>query len=442
MITEGAEEVVVARTVQKLQFNTDSERRLKNVCAYARVSTGKDSMLHSLSAQVSYYQRYIQSNSEWRFCGVYADEALTGTKDNREEFQKMLAECRKGNIDLIITKSISRFARNTIILLQTVRELKNIGVEIYFEEQNIFSLSTEGEVMLTILASYAQEESLSVSENMKWRIKRNFEEGKPWGMIIYGYRCVDGKLVICPEEAEVVRRIFNDFLAGKGYLAIVKELNQEGIKPRRSDHWQCSSVHCLLTNYAYTGNLVLQKTFRKDHISKKSVKNCGELPMYHAMETHEAIIPMGLFQQVQAEMARRSSKAQQAPKMKYPFTGIIQCPYCGAKYQRRKGSRVFSWKCSTYVWKGKEFCPNAKAIPEDTLNAITGEVLGSENLAGAEIADRISSIDAKAGNLLVFHLKSGTEAERIWEDRSRSASWTAEMRESARQKNYDRRNKK
>ena len=164
------------RTVEKITFKALEVPKAIRVAAYARVSSGKDAMLHSLSAQVSYYSTLIQANSEWTYCGVYADEAKTGTKDSRENFQRMLTDCRNGKIDLVITKSISRFARNTVTLLETVRELKSLGVDVYFEEQNIHTLSADGEMMLTILASYAQEESLSASENQKWRIRKNFEQ--------------------------------------------------------------------------------------------------------------------------------------------------------------------------------------------------------------------------------------------------------------------------
>lgn len=167
--------------MREIQLVTPNNRPIlvrKRVCAYARVSTAKDAMLHSLSSQVSYYQKYIQAHKDWEFCGVYADEGLTGTKESRAQFQEMLKECRYGNIDIILTKSISRFARNTVDLLNTVRELKSLGIAVYFEEQNINTLSSDGELMLTILASYAQEESLSASENMKWSIRKGFEQGK------------------------------------------------------------------------------------------------------------------------------------------------------------------------------------------------------------------------------------------------------------------------
>ena len=201
--------------------------RKKRVAAYARVSSGKDAMLHSLSAQVSYYSDLIQNHGDWLYTGVYSDEAKTGTKDSRAGFQNLVADCRAGKIDMVITKSISRFARNTVTLLQTVREFKALGVDIYFEEQNIHTISGDGELMMTILASYAQEESRSASENQKWRIKRSFESGIPWDRTLMGYRMENEHYVIVPREAEIVRRIYNEYLSGSGYQLIAKRLNEE-----------------------------------------------------------------------------------------------------------------------------------------------------------------------------------------------------------------------
>ena len=179
------------RIIEKVRFDAPVQPKAKRVAAYARISSGKDAMLHSLSAQISYYSGMIQEHPGWLYVGVYSDEALTGTKDNRSGFQLLLADCRAGKIDMVLVKSISRLARNTVTLLETVRELKTLGVDVYFEEQNIHTLSSEGELMLTILASNAQEESLSVSENQKWRIQKNFKEGKPWNSTMLGYRNVN-----------------------------------------------------------------------------------------------------------------------------------------------------------------------------------------------------------------------------------------------------------
>ena len=216
------------RKVKRVHFINPVIPKRKRVAAYARVSSAKDAMHHSLSAQVSYYSNLIQSRGEWKYAGVYADEAKTGTKDSRENFIQMLADCKNGKVDMIITKSISRFARNTITLLSVVRELKTIGVDVFFEEQNIHTLSADGELMLTILASYAQEESLSASENQKWRVRKNFQEGKPWNGTILGYRYSGGKRVIKHDEAETVRKTIRLYLSGWGYEKIAKKLMTDG----------------------------------------------------------------------------------------------------------------------------------------------------------------------------------------------------------------------
>ena len=179
--------------------------KLKRVAAYARVSSGREAPLHSLSAQISQYSGMIQKTPGWQYAGVYADEALTGTKDSRGEFQRLLADCRAGKIDMIITKSVSRFARNTVTTLRTIRELRLMGVDVFFEEQNIHTMGEDGELLLTLLAAYAEEEARSVSENQKWRIKSNYEQGLPWSITMYGYRQVNGRLEVVPEEAEIIR---------------------------------------------------------------------------------------------------------------------------------------------------------------------------------------------------------------------------------------------
>ena len=224
-------------------------QRKKQVAAYARVSSGKDAMLHSLSAQVSYYNDLIQKEDGWEFVGVYADEAITGTKEGRADFQCMLTDCRNGKIDMIITKSISRFARNTVTLLETVRMLKALEVDVFFEEQNIHTMSADGELMLTILASYAQEESRSASENQKWRIKKNFEEGMPWCGRMLGYRIRDGQYYIIPDEAEIVRRIYREYLDGAGPNGIANRLTEDGIPTRNGGIWQPQTIAKILRNY-------------------------------------------------------------------------------------------------------------------------------------------------------------------------------------------------
>ncbi len=412
----------MTRKIEQVRFATDAPKR-KRVAAYARVSSGKDAMLHSLSAQVSYYSDYIQKHG-WVYAGVYADEALTGTKDNRVNFQRLLAECRKGTIQMVITKSISRFARNTVTLLETVRELKALGVDVYFEEQNIHTMSADGELMLTILASYAQEESLSVSENMKWRIRRNFEEGKPWSGLILGYRFQNGQFVVVSEEAKIVKRIFREYLDGLGATAIMKGLNEDGILTRLGKPWRIEGVLKILRNYNYTGNLILQKTYRENHLTKRKMKNNGEKPQYHAVGTHEAIIDLATFEAVQEELARRSEhySGKKPSTVTYPFTRLIVCANCGKHYKRKTTATGIVWICSTYNTHGKKACAS-KAIPESVLYELT---------ADTPLGD-LTAIRAEKDNTLVFCFKNGERTVKRWKDRSRSESWTEEMKEKARQ---------
>lgn len=248
------------RKIIKIEGTGAQPVKRKRVAAYARVSSGKDAMLHSLSAQISYYNSYIGSRGDWELAGIYADEALSGTKADRPEFQRMLADCRAEKIDMVITKSLTRFARNTVTLLETARELKLLGVDIFFEKENLHTLSSDGELMLTLLASFAQEESRSVSENQKWRIHKMFESGRPNTGRMLGYRLKDGTLCVVPEEAEIVKIIFTDFLSGMGKNAIARKLNDMGIPTLSNSVWRDNTIDGILKNEKYTGDMILQKT--------------------------------------------------------------------------------------------------------------------------------------------------------------------------------------
>lgn len=418
------------RIIEKMRFDVPTQPKAKRVAAYARVSSGKDAMLHSLSAQISYYSEMIQEHPGWLYVGVYSDEALTGTKDNRGGFQLLLADCRAGKIDMVLVKSISRLARNTVTLLETVRELKSLGVDVYFEEQNIHTLSSEGELMLTILASYAQEKSLSVSENQKWRIQKNFKEGKPWNSTMLGYRNVNGTLTVVPEEAEIVKRIFGMYLSGMGIQSIANTLNREGIPTRLGAKFKRFAISKMLRNEAYTGNLLLQKTFKDNHITKRTIINRGELPMYYVENAHEGIIPPEIFQKVQEMIAQRAEKYAPPPLEKpavYPFTSLITCAKCGKHFRRKTVRGKPIWICPVFNYEGKGACA-AKQIPEE----ITADI----------DMERIAGITADDGNRLLFHFNDGTVTERIWRDRSRSESWTDEMRQKARERTKARNQKK
>lgn len=418
------------KIVHKIEPIAPSLPTLKRVAAYCRVSSGKEAMLKSLSAQISSYSAYIQNHRGWEYAGVYVDEAVTGTKENRDEFQRLLGDCRNGKIDLIITKSISRFARNTVITLEVVRELKCLGVEVWFERENIWSLSGDGELMLTILSSFAQEESRSASENQKWRVRKNFKEGRPTSTTMLGYKLIDGTFYIVPEEAEIIRMIFSDYLSGMGVTAILKKLTSMGLATKRGGEWRESAIHGMLRNEKYAGELLLQKTFTADHITKKQCMNNGELPKYHVSNAHEAIIDTATFALVQAEIARRAAwhKTQLQPKVVYPFTSKIICGQCGKHYRRKitnAGSKYEKpvWICTTFNRLGKVACPSQQ-IPEDILTDLVDK--------------EFTEIQVLCPGVVVIVLPDGSTIEKQWENPSRSESWTEEMKQAARQKRLER----
>lgn len=278
---------------------------------------------------------------------------------------------------MVITKSISRFARNTVTLLQTIRELKVIGVDVYFEEQNIHTLSSEGELLLTILASYAQEESRSVSENCKWRIRNNFKQGIAYGFRVYGYDTVNKKLIINEEQAAVVRKIFEMYINGCGSKIITDTLNRLKIPAPEGEVWHQKRVLEILRNEKYVGDLLMQKYYTVDHLSKQQKHNRGELQKYLVANNHEPIINREVFDKAQAILAERNNQQPFVCSYDYPLKGMVFCDECGAKYMRKKThtgtpSEHFIWTCTTYTKKGKKYCSN-KQIPDDVLCRLTDE---------------------------------------------------------------------
>ncbi len=408
----------------------------KNVCAYARVSIDKDSMQHSLSAQVSYYSSLIQARNDWNYAGVYSDYGITGTKEERPGFQEMIKKAMDGQIDLIITKSISRFARNTVTLLSTLRALKEKGVDIFFEEQNIHTLSSTGELLITLFASLAQEESRSVSENMKWRIKKDFEEGKLWGGAdCYGYKVVNKEFILVPEEAELVRKIFKLYIGGLGLQAIANKLNEEGIKPKFSDKWNKCSLHLIIINYNYTGDLILQKTYCDSYLTKLTKINRGEFDKYLVSEHHEPIISKEEFELAQQirESRIEKYKLKDNSEVRYPYSGILKCGCCGDSCRHKTTKYSTFWICNTYNQRGKSAC-QAKGVPDAELDRITSSLIGDVS----KTKDYIDFIEAKDDNVLTYHFKDGRLLDFKWNERSRKNSWTPEMKEKARQKTLER----
>lgn len=424
------------RAIEQVRFYKRPSAKMKRVAAYARVSSGKDAMLHSLSAQVSYYSGLIQKRRGWLYCGVYADEAITGTKEDRANFQRLLDDCRAGQIDLIITKSISRFARNTVSFLQIVRELKDMGVDVYFEEQNIHTMSADGELMLTILVSYAQEESLSVSENCKWYWRQRMKEGHMVGLRrMFGYSIERGAITVNPTEAAIVRSIFEQYVSGGSTVGIARALEASGVPTVSGGKWNDSRVRDILKNEKYMGNALLQKKYVADHLTKRLVRNHGELAQYYVEGTHEAIIDADTFERAQRRMAENAKRCnvQQPTTARYPFSGMIVCGNCGKHFGRKTTHGRISWQCMTFQFDGKDACP-AKQIPEPTLLSVCCEVLGIAEFDERVFGERVSGIRVTAPNELLFTLADGRSVTKVWKDRSRKESWTEEMKEAARQR--------
>ncbi|WP_330397106.1 recombinase family protein [Anaerovirgula multivorans] len=357
----------------------------QKMAAYCRVSTDQLEQLSSYEAQVNYYTTFIENHPYYTLAGIYADEGISGTNTKkRDQFNKMIEDCKEGKIDMIITKSISRFARNTLDCLNYVRQLKDIGVGIIFEKENINTLDAKGEVLLTILSSLAQDESRSISENSTWGIRRRFEQGKLHinHTKFLGYeKDEEGNLIINESQAKIVRRIYKDFLDGKGANRIARELEEEGIiNWNRKAKWYESSIRNMLTNEKYKGDALLQKTYTVDFLSKKRTENNGEIPQYYVEESHPAIIDKEMWEAVQLEMERRKAfvKEHGIAKLDYatvknPFAGRIICGNCGSTFGRKvwnsRDERLkrIIWRCNKkYERKGKKSC-NSNHIDNKVL---------------------------------------------------------------------------
>ncbi|QRN84825.1 recombinase family protein [Clostridia bacterium] len=428
-------EVLSLRKVRKIESVLTRISIRKRVAAYARVSSKKDASLHSLSAQVSYYSEMIQSHTGWDYVGAYVDEAITGTENRRTEFQKLLSDSRAGKIDLIITKSISRFARNTLMLLEAVRELKDLGIDVFFEKENIHSMSGDGELMLTILASFAQEESRSASDNVKWRIRKRFAEGELVNLrFMFGYKIEKGTVEINAEEAGIVRLIFSEYVNGLGCTRIAKKLREMRVARPRGGRWDAERVAEILKNEKYTGNSLLQKKFVSDHLTKKLKPNKGELPQYFAEGTHPQIIDGVTYQKAQEIMSKRKERFQGNTKQgRYPFTSMIVCGNCGKKYKRKTSHGRVYWNCSTYLEFGKKAC-QVKQIPEKILKELAVEVLGATPFDGEYFLNSIKEIRVLEPSKLEFIFMDGHSVIKEWQNKTRSESWNEEDRERARQR--------
>jgi len=330
---------VIPATKTRASAQYASFAKKRRVAAYARVSTDKEEQENSFDAQVDFYTRKIKSNPEWEFVEVYSDEGISGTNMRlREGFNRMITDALDGKIDLILTKSVSRFARNTVDSLTTVRKLKEKGVEVYFEKENIYTLDSKGELLITIMSSLAQEESRNISENVTWGKRRAFEAGK-YSLAYSNFLGYDkgenGELVINPEQAEIIKRIYSEYLKGYSPMMIARHLTEDGIPtPMGKDRWRDSCITSILNNEKYYGAARLQKTVVSDWLTHRTKENTGEAPMYYIENDHEPIIPPATFHMVQEEMKRRKEAGGRAQCVSI-FSGRIVCADCGCFYGRK-----------------------------------------------------------------------------------------------------------
>jgi site-specific DNA recombinase len=353
----------------------------KRVCAYCRVSTDSREQQNSFIAQTAYYEELISKRSDWQYVGVYADEARSGTKlQKRDDFLRMIKDCEAGKIDMIITKSVTRFARNTVDSIKAIRKLKLLGIAVFFEKENINTLDSKGEILLTIMASLAQQESQSLSQNVKLGIQYRYQQGKIHinHNRFLGYtKDKDGNLVIVPEEAEIVKRIYREYLEGSSMLQIARGLEADGILTGAGNpRWHTSTINKILRNEKYIGDALLQKTYTVDFLSKKRVPNNGIVPQYYVENSHEPIIPREIFMQVQEQLVKRRCVhiSKNGKKRNYsnnhPLSQMVFCGNCHEIFRRvhwnNRGKKSIVWRCVSRLENTCLFC-TASTILEDTL---------------------------------------------------------------------------
>ena len=382
----------------KKSFVVDKEKyRQKRVAAYCRVSTDSEEQLTSYTNQMKVYTEMINANKEWAFAGLYADEGISGTKaDKRPQFKKMIDDCYKGKIDYIITKSVSRFARNTVECLKYVRILKSMGIGIFFEEQQIDTLKTDSELYLVIYAGFAQSESESISKNITWTVRKKFEEGSPIFQYkkLLGYRKgADGKPEIVPEEAEVVERIYTMYLAGSTPEMISKQLRSENLCFEGKEfNFTKQMIVGILQNEKYSGDCILQKTITIDPIDKVRKKNEGEAPMWLVENSHPAIVSREIFNKTQEELSRRRAIAPVSKKTSLTATGkysryalkdVLVCGECGTRYRRvtwsKKGKKKIVWRCCSRLDYGTQYCTDSITIEECKLQQAIVDAINKFN---------------------------------------------------------------
>lgn len=406
--------VTVIPPIAEMQGESRIDMRPKRVAAYCRVSTDREEQEHSFETQKTMYTEMIMMKPTWQMAGIYADEGITGTvAKKRPGFMKMIEDCRKGKIDMIVTKSVSRFSRNNLDCLMYVRELKQLGIPIIFEKEGINTIQVSSELLLTLFGALSQAESESISMNVKLGIRQSLKNGNVRFSYktFLGYRKgADGQPEIVPEQADIVRRIYNDFLAGATYLEIAKRLTEENVPTMGGgNRWFSERIKSILKNEKYKGDALLQKTYITDPISKRVKKNNGELPMYYVENSHPAIIERRIFDKVQEEIARRAGKKkvkQMGTKTelgrysgKYALTELLYCGECGTPYRRctwsRNGKKKIVWRCVSRLDYGKKYCKNSPSVEESRLhNAITAAITKKANSEEINIGGIMNHIES------------------------------------------------
>ena len=425
---------VIPATINPFNAVPLSEQRKRRVAAYARVSTDKDDQMTSYEAQVDYYTNYIKGRDDWTFISCYTDEGISATSTaKREGFKQMVADALVGRIDLIVTKSVSRFARNTVDSLSTIRKLKEKGVECYFEKENIWTFDGKGELLITIMSSLAQEESRSISENCTWGQRKRFADGKatvPFGQFLGYDRGEDGSLVINEEQAVTVRLIYRMFIEGGTTHAIAKHLTSQGIpSPGGKPKWNSATIKSILTNVKFKGDAHLQKTFTVDFLTKRKKVNEGEIPAYYVEGSHPAIIEAAVFDMVQQEFERRKACANRHSGVSL-FSSKIKCGICGSWYGSKVWHSTSKYRRTIYQcngkFKGAEKCRTPHFYEDDIKRMFVTAV----NILLADKDDIISAFDLVRDE--VFDTTS-LEAER--DARHSEMTIASEMMQKAIEKN-------
>ena len=409
----------------KSQEEIKQTKRLR-VAAYCRVSTDEDEQINSYKAQIEYYTDKINKNPEWQMAGIFADEGISGTQaKKRPEFLKLIRLCRQGKIDLILTKSFSRFARNTVDSVDYIRELRALGIGVVSEKENMNTLNEDSEMLITILSCFAQAESESISKNVSWGVRQSFKNGKvpiKYSTLLGYKKGENGLPEIIPDEAEIVKEIYRSYLDGMSLRQIADTLNSRGIKTKhKNTAWTPETVKGILKNEKYSGDAILQKTYVTDCITKKTRKNNGELPMYIVKNHHDPIISRNDFNRVQEEMARRSAKRNIAEKLtkteqgkysaKYALSELLICGECGTHYRRvtwtAKGFKEIKWRCINRIQYGKKKCHDSPTIDEQPLQKAIVETINEF----CEVKDDVATVLREGvGEVLDLNLNGSVQA--------------------------------